>query len=50
MIHCDNCDVKLSINFYNQEIWDKLLSGDKTIESRALNPEEKERYFGDVKE
>jgi len=50
MIHCDNCDVKLSINFYSKDIWDRLLSGDKTIESRALNPEEKDRYFGSIRE
>lgn len=38
----------VSINFYNQPTWDKITQGTKTIETRALNPEEPERYFGNV--
>ncbi|MDH5442511.1 MAG: class I tRNA ligase family protein [Candidatus Nomurabacteria bacterium] len=37
------------INFYEQETWNRLANGSKTVETRALNPEESERYFGDVK-
>jgi leucyl-tRNA synthetase len=53
IIYCEHCGIKdiktkLSVNFYDQEIWNRLLSGEKTIETRALNPEEKERYFGNV--
>lgn len=39
---------KMTINFYEQKNFDALKNGTKTIETRALNPEEKERYFGDV--
>lgn len=39
----------ISINFYRKDIWDALANGSKSIETRALNPEEKDRYFGDVK-
>lgn len=38
------------LNFYNQEIFNALTNGNKTIETRALNPEEPERYFGNIKE
>ena len=40
---------KFSINFYEQKTWKAIVDGVKTIETRALNPEEPERYFGDVK-
>lgn len=54
IIYCEVCGVreaktKLSINFYNQNTWQSIVSGEKTVESRALNPEEQHRYFGDVK-
>ncbi len=39
-----------NIHFYNEETWDRLKNGFKTIETRALNPEEKERYFGNIGE
>ncbi len=55
LIHCPSCvvktgtyKVKTKINFYHKDIWSNLISKKKTIETRALNPEEKERYFGDV--
>ena len=53
MVKCERCGVaeaetKLSVNFYDEAIWKRVLSGEKTIETRALNPEEPERYFGDV--
>ncbi|HSW66061.1 MAG TPA: leucine--tRNA ligase [Bacillota bacterium] len=53
IVHCAQCAVKdagfkLSINFYNQETWTGIASGTKTVESRALNPDEPERLFGNV--
>jgi threonyl-tRNA synthetase len=39
-------------NFYNQNAnspLDRIVRGTKTIETRALNPEEADRYFGDIK-
>lgn len=38
----------ISLNFRKQSIRDMIVSGTKTIETRALNPEEPEKYFGDV--
>jgi valyl-tRNA synthetase/ASC-1-like (ASCH) protein len=37
------------LSFYQKEILDAILNGGKTIEARVLNPEEPERYFGDIK-
>ena len=39
---------KLEINFYEQTTWQAIIDWIKTLETRALNPEEPERYFGDV--
>ncbi len=39
----------LSINFYDQASRDMIIKGIKTLETRALNPEEPKRYFGDIK-
>lgn len=39
---------KLEINFYEQKTRQAIIDGIKTVETRALNPEEKDRYFGDV--
>ena len=54
IIHCEKCktDVELNayeIHFYNQESWDMIMSGEKTVETRALNPDEKLKYFGNIK-
>jgi hypothetical protein len=38
-----------TINFYNQATWNGIKKKHKTIETRALNPEEPEKYFGNVK-
>lgn len=38
------------INFYEQETWGRLVAGQKTVETRALNPEEPGRFFGDIQE
>lgn len=48
VVLCNHCGIKNTINFYNQETWNGIVSKIKTIETRALNPEETERYFGDV--
>ena len=54
LVHCENCvDVVEStphyLNFYRPEIWENIKSGTKTIETRALNPDEPERFFGKIK-
>jgi len=54
VVYCDSCKKKieeksLELSFYDQEMFSRLKSGGKTIETRALNPEEKSRYFGSVK-
>jgi predicted alpha/beta hydrolase family esterase len=54
VVHCENCQKKIftqavTINFYIQSVWERLLSGQKQVETRALNPEEPDRYFGQVK-
>ena len=38
------------LNFLDDELFELVKSGEKTIETRALNPEEKDRFFGDIKE
>lgn len=40
----------ISLNFGDQKIWKSLLNGEKSVETRALNPEEKSRYFGKIAE
>jgi valyl-tRNA synthetase len=37
------------LSFYNPQIVDAIKAGTKTIETRALNPEEPDRYFGNIK-
>lgn len=49
IIFCNHCDTKININFYNQETRNGIISGQKTIETRALNPEEPDRYFWNIK-
>lgn len=39
----------ISFNFRDRDIFDEIKNGDKTVETRALNPEEKENYFGNIK-
>ncbi|MFH1253628.1 MAG: class I tRNA ligase family protein [Candidatus Uhrbacteria bacterium] len=53
LVHCESCKNKIEketikLSFYDQNTWTKLISGHKTIETRALNPEEPERYFGNI--
>jgi len=55
IIHCEKCafekykkDAKLTLNFYYEEVWEDLKAGRKTLETRALNPDEQGRYFGNA--
>ena len=57
IVHCSSCaaknkelrsKIKLSLNFRQNKVWKRIMNGIKTVESRALNPEESERYFGNV--
>jgi leucyl-tRNA synthetase len=50
VVFCDHCESKGSIHFYNQDTWKGIETWSKTIETRALNPEEPERFFGNYKE
>ncbi len=54
IIKCKNCGlkkmkIKMELNFRVNEIWNQIIEGKKTIETRALNPEEKNKFFGDIK-
>ncbi len=56
VVHCKACavsanrgNIAAAINFYHKPIWQEIKDGQKSIETRALNPEEKDRYFGDIK-
>jgi non-canonical purine NTP pyrophosphatase (RdgB/HAM1 family) len=48
--HCltDRLHLKLTVNFPKREVFEHIQNGNKTVEARALNPEEPQRYFGDV--
>ncbi len=53
LVRCEACGVKewkpkYELNFSSQETWKKIVAGKKTVETRALNPDEPNRYFGDV--
>ncbi len=39
----------IELSFRNRKIFEAIKSGSKTIETRALNPEEPDRYFGNIK-
>lgn len=54
LVHCEQCsdeetEVKMEINFRDDLIWKAIREGKKTVETRALNPEESNRFFGSVK-
>ena len=54
IVHCEHCKKETEatphyLNFRIQSIWDRLIRGEKSIESRVLNPEEPNRYFGHIK-
>ena len=38
------------INFYRDEVFVSIKNGIKTIETRALNPDEPHRYFGNIRQ
>ncbi len=53
LTHCESCkqtveSTKHYLHFSDRATWEELLSGEKTVETRALNPEEPERYFGNI--
>jgi leucyl-tRNA synthetase len=56
IIHCLACGASelkgehVTLSFYDAAVWEALKSRTKTVETRALNPEETGRYFGDVKD
>jgi leucyl-tRNA synthetase/ASC-1-like (ASCH) protein len=49
--HClsDKLPIKAEINFRKEDVFHQIKIGAKTIETRELNPEEPDRYFGNVK-
>ncbi len=54
MVKCLECgarefQTKWEIKFYHEKIWENILNEAKTIETRALNPEEPHRFLGDIK-
>ncbi len=54
IVHCDACKQRIEreakvLNFYHADIWQHLLDGTKTIESRADNPDEPERRFAEIR-
>lgn len=51
IIHIADADFNaiISLNFRKSEIMERILSWEKTLETRVLNPDEKDRYFWDVK-
>jgi len=53
VVYCDKCKENVEKNstelsFYDQESFENLKNGLKTVETRALNPEEKNRFFGNT--
>lgn len=53
VVHCPACKDRVvqtafHLNFRDQETWQRLVTGLKKVETRALNPDEQERYFGTV--
>lgn len=50
VVFCNHCNSKWTIHFYNQDTWNGIKSWIKTVETRALNPEEPDRFFGNYRE
>jgi leucyl-tRNA synthetase len=53
LVHCATCKQDVleharELHFSNQASWQKIVDGRKTVETRALNPGERGRYFGDI--
>ncbi len=38
----------IQLKFHEYPIFEQIKNGTKTVETRALNPDEPERYFGDL--
>ena len=54
IVKCKECGlkdlkIKMELNFRSNKVWSEIIDSKKTIETRVLNPEEKERYFGNIK-
>ncbi|MEK6892846.1 MAG: leucine--tRNA ligase [Nanoarchaeota archaeon] len=54
VVYCDSCKDSIeknaiSLSFYEQEHFNNLVNGSKKIETRALNPDEKNRDFAKIK-
>lgn len=51
LIHLEDKDLDklVNLNFYEEKNIDLIIAWTKTVETRALNPEEKDRYFWDIK-
>jgi ASC-1-like (ASCH) protein len=41
--------MEITLNFREYPIFELIKDGVKTVETRALNPDEPERYFGNIK-
>lgn len=53
IVHCDACAVReakvsIRVRFDRDDIWESLMQGVKTVETRALNPEEPDRFLGNI--
>ncbi|MDF1497753.1 MAG: RdgB/HAM1 family non-canonical purine NTP pyrophosphatase [Patescibacteria group bacterium] len=54
IVKCKECglkklNIKMELNFRVNKIWDQIICRKKTVETRAFNPEEKDKYFGNIK-
>jgi len=54
IIKCRECglkklNIKMELNFRVNKAWNQIIDNKKTIETRALNPQEKDKFFGDIK-
>lgn len=45
-----NTSKVITLYFSNSETLNRIISGMKTIETRALNPDESRPYYGDIEE
>ena len=54
IVKCQECglkklQIKMELNFRINKVWNQIITNKKTIETRAFNPEEKDKFFGDIK-
>ncbi len=53
VVHCAACKKTVEteaheLRFRDAEVWERLKTGRKTVETRALNPDEPERHFANI--